>query len=62
MLHQDGYETVISVIDETDGSQADETTSGSTVQSSGHNLSKAHAEELRQSLAPYIKVARQDWE
>jgi Lsr2 len=50
---------VASMMDETDGSQADETIQfGLDGAEFELNLSKAHAEELRRTLKPYIKVAR----
>jgi hypothetical protein len=57
--HPDGHEMVISMTDETDGSQAEEKIRfGLDGAEFELNLSIAHAEELRQTLAPYIKVAR----
>jgi len=47
------------MIDETDGSQADETVHfGLDGAEFELNLSKAHAEELRRVLEPYIKAGR----
>ena len=46
-------------MDEIDGSQADETVRfGLDGEAFELNLSKAHAEELRRSLEPYVKTAR----
>ena len=50
---------VVSTIDPTDGSQADVTIRfGLDGAEFELNLSMAHAEELRRTLGPYIKVAR----
>jgi Lsr2 len=50
---------VAGMMDETYGSQADETIHfGLDGAEFELNLSKAHAEELRGTLQPYIKVAR----
>ncbi len=50
---------VINMMDEIDGSQADETVRfGLDGEAFELNLSKAHAEELRRSLEPYVKTAR----
>ena len=50
---------VIKHDDEIDGSQADETVRfGLDGEAFELNLSKAHAEELRRSLEPYVKTAR----
>jgi hypothetical protein len=50
---------VINMMDEIDGSQADETVHfGLDGEAFELNLSKAHAEELRRSLEPYVKTAR----
>ena len=47
------------MMDEIDGSQADETVHfGLDGEAFELNLSKAHAEELRRSLEPYVKTAR----
>ncbi len=47
------------MMDEIDGSQADETVRfGLDGEAFELNLSKAHAEELRRSLEPYVKTAR----
>jgi nucleoid-associated protein Lsr2 len=47
------------MMDEIDGSQADETVRfGLDGEAFELNLSKAHAEELRRSLEPYLKTAR----
>jgi hypothetical protein len=57
--HRDDQQVVVSIIDETDGSRADETIHfGLDGAQFELHLSKIHAEELRQTLAPYIKVAR----
>ena len=46
------------MMDEIDGSQADETVRfGLDGEAFELNLSKAHAEELRRSLEPYVKTA-----
>jgi Lsr2 len=56
---QDGHEMVVGMMDETDGSQADETVHfGLDGAEFELNLSKAHAEELRHVLEPYIKAGR----
>ena len=50
---------VVGMMDETDGSQADETVHfGLDGAEFELNLSKAHAEELRHVLDPYIKAGR----
>jgi hypothetical protein len=50
---------VVRMMDETDGSQADETVHfGLDGAEFELNLSKAHAEELRHALEPYIKAGR----
>ena len=50
---------VVGMMDETDGSQADETVHfGLDGAEFELNLSKAHAEELRHVLEPYIKAGR----
>jgi Lsr2 len=57
--HEDGHEIVLSMIDETDGSEADETIHfGLDGAEFELNLSKAHAEELRRVLEPYINAGR----
>jgi hypothetical protein len=49
----------VGMMDETDGSQADETVHfGLDGAEFELNLSKAHAEELRRVLEPYIKAGR----
>ena len=49
----------VGMVDETDGSQADETVHfGLDGAQFELNLSRAHAEELRQLLEPYIKAGR----
>jgi hypothetical protein len=56
---QDGHEMVVGMMDETDGSLADETVHfGLDGAEFELNLSKAHAEELRRVLEPYIKAGR----
>ena len=56
---QDGHEMVVGMMDETDGSQADEIVHfGLDGAEFELNLSKAHAEELRRVLEPYIKAGR----
>ena len=50
---------VVGMMDETDGSQADETVHfGLDGAEFELNLSNAHAEELRHVLEPYIKAGR----
>jgi Lsr2 len=50
---------VVGMMDETDGSQADEIVHfGLDGAEFELNLSKAHAEELRRVLVPYIKAGR----
>ena len=49
----------VGMVDETDGSQADETVQfGLDGAEFELSLSKAHAEELRHVLEPYIKAGR----
>lgn len=56
---QDGHDINSGMMDETDGSQANETIHfGLDGADFELNLSKAHVDELRQTLAPYIKAAR----
>jgi hypothetical protein len=56
---QNGHEMVVRMMDETDGSQADEIVHfGLDGAEFELNLSKAHAEELRRVLEPYIKAGR----
>ena len=56
---QDGHEMVVGMMDETDGSQADEIVHfGLDGAEFELNLSKAHAEKLRRVLEPYIKAGR----
>jgi hypothetical protein len=56
---QDGQEMAVGMMDETDGSQADETVHfGLDGAEFELNLSKAHAKELRHVLEPYIKAGR----
>jgi hypothetical protein len=58
-LRQDVHEMVVSMMDETDGSQADETVHfGLDGAEFELNLSKVHAVELRHVLEPYIKAGR----
>ena len=58
-LRQDGHEMVVGMMDETDGSQADEIVHfGLDGAEFELNLSKAHAEKLRRVLEPYIKAGR----
>jgi Lsr2 len=50
---------LVNMMDDIDGSQADETVRfGLDGEAFELNLSKAHAEELRRSLEPYVKTAR----
>ena len=56
---QNGHEMVVRMMDETDGSQADEIVHfGLDGAEFELNLSKAHAEKLRRVLEPYIKAGR----
>jgi hypothetical protein len=55
---QDGHEIVINIMDEIDGSQADETVRFGLDGEAFELRSKAHAEELCRSLEPYVKTAR----
>jgi hypothetical protein len=58
-MRQDVHEIVVDMMDETDGSQADEIVHfGLDGAEFELNLSKAHAEELRHVLEPYIKAGR----
>ena len=50
---------LLKMIDDIDGSQADETVRfGLDGETFELNLSKAHAEELRRALEPYVRTAR----
>jgi hypothetical protein len=52
-------QTVVTVTDDLDGSEAEETISFALDGTEFEiDLSKAHAKDLRGALAPYIKVAR----
>ena len=56
---QDGREMLVNMVDDIDGSRAAETVRfGLDGETFELNLSKAHAEELRRSLQPYVKTAR----
>jgi hypothetical protein len=58
-LRRDGHEMVVGMLDETDGSQADETVHfGLDGAEFELDLSKTHAHELRHVLEPYIKAGR----
>jgi hypothetical protein len=46
------------MMDETDGSQLMRRFTSDSMAQISNNLSKAHVDELRQTLAPYIKAAR----
>jgi hypothetical protein len=56
---QNGHEMVVGMMDDTDGSKADETVHfGLDGAEFELNLSKAHAEKLRHVLEPYIRAGR----
>jgi hypothetical protein len=57
--HQNGHEVALNMIHEADGSQTDEIIHfGLDGAEFELTVPKTRAEELRQTLAPYIKVAR----